>query len=64
MHPVVFTVGGMKELLLADMTLPYVVREDVAISCKKRHRIGLIGCCALLSHLRCSFGSCGGVSGD
>ena len=27
--PAIFTVGGMKELLLVDMTLPYVVREGV-----------------------------------
>ena len=25
----IFTVGGMKELLLVDMTLPYVVRKHV-----------------------------------
>jgi len=28
-RPVVFAVGGVKELLLVNITLPYIVREDV-----------------------------------
>ena len=57
--------SGGRDILLFLEVLNGMVKcgRMLAISCKRSRKVGLIGCSAPLSRLRCSFGSCGGVSG-